>query len=118
VLKQGPETCAIGRIGAADVEGAVVEQVRALLICPEIIVKTWRELRKSVKDLSEAAVRESFSSFGELWDDLFPAEQARIVQLLIERVDVKPDSLSIRLRAEGLTSLLTSLRASLGSNAA
>jgi len=118
VLKQGPETCPIGRIGAADVEGAVVEQVRTLLVCPEVIVKTWRELRKSVNDLSEAAVREAFSSFGELWDDLFPAEQARIVQLLVERVDVKLDSLNIRLRAEGLTSLLTSLRAPAGSNAA
>ena len=24
-----------------------------------------------------------------LWDELFPAEQARIVQLLVERVDVR-----------------------------
>jgi DNA invertase Pin-like site-specific DNA recombinase len=116
--KQGPETCPIGRIGAADVEGAVVDQIRTLLVCPEVIVRTWRELRKSVKDLSEAAVRDSLASFGDLWDDLFPAEQARIVQLLVERVDVKPDSLSIRLRAEGLTSLLTSLRAPRGSHAA
>jgi hypothetical protein len=66
VLKQGPETCPIGRIGAADVEGAVVEQVRAALVCPEVIVKTWRELRKSEKDLTEAGVREAFSNFGEL----------------------------------------------------
>jgi site-specific DNA recombinase len=111
VLKQGPETCSIGRVGAADVEGAVIDQVRALLVSPEVIVRTWRELRKSVKDLSEAAVREAFNSFAELWEDLFPAEQARIVQLLVERVDVKPEALSIRLRSEGLTSLLTSLRA-------
>jgi site-specific DNA recombinase len=74
-------------------------------------VRTWRELRKSVKELSEAAVRDAFNSFAEVWEDLFPAEQARIVQLLVERVDVKPDALSIRLRSEGLTSLLTSLRA-------
>jgi hypothetical protein len=111
VLKQGPETCSIGRVGAADVEGAVIEQVRTLLVCPEVIVRTWRDLRKSVKDLSEAAVREAFNSFADIWNDLFPAEQARIVQLLVERVDVKPDSLSIRLRSEGLSSLLTSLRA-------
>jgi site-specific DNA recombinase len=26
-----------------------------------------------------------------LWDQLFPAEQARIVQLLVERIDVSPD---------------------------
>jgi hypothetical protein len=68
--------------------------------CPEVIVRTWRELRKSVKELSEAAVRDAFNSFAEVWEDLFPAEQARIVQLLVERVDVKPDSLSISYAAK------------------
>ena len=37
-----------------------------------------------------------------LWDELFPAEQARIVQLLVERVDVGMDGVDIRLRTEGL----------------
>ena len=26
-----------------------------------------------------------------MWDELFPAEQARIIQLLVERIDVHPD---------------------------
>jgi site-specific DNA recombinase len=46
-----------------------------------------------------------------LWDELFPAEQARIVQLLIERVDVGVDGADIRLRTEGLTNLVADLRA-------
>ena len=46
-----------------------------------------------------------------LWDELFPAEQARIVQLLVERVDVSPDGADIRLRTEGLTNLVADLRA-------
>ena len=32
----------------------------------------------------------------------FPAEQARIVQLLVERVDVGPDGVDLRLRTEGV----------------
>ena len=36
----------------------------------------------------------------------FPAEQARIVQLLVERVDVQEDALEVRIRAEGLASLV------------
>jgi hypothetical protein len=40
-----------------------------------------------------------------LWDELFPAEQARIVQLLVERVDVRTDGLDLRLRIDGLTGL-------------
>jgi hypothetical protein len=43
------------------------------------------------------------------WDELFPAEQARIVQLLVERVDVGTDRLAIRLRTAGLASLVGEL---------
>ena len=46
------------------------------------------------------------------WDELFPAEQARIVHLLVERVDVGLDSVDIRLRTEGLASVVADLRAS------
>ncbi len=46
-----------------------------------------------------------------LWDELFPAEQARIVRLLVERVEVGPDGADIRLRVEGLASLMRDLRA-------
>jgi hypothetical protein len=44
-----------------------------------------------------------------LWDELFPAEQARIVQLLVERVDVGTDGVDIRLRVEGLANLVRDL---------
>jgi hypothetical protein len=37
-----------------------------------------------------------------LWDELFPAVQARIVQLLIQRIDLKPDGLELQLRTQGL----------------
>ena len=41
-----------------------------------------------------------------LWDELFPAEQARIVQLLVERVDVRMHGLDVRLRPNGLAGLV------------
>jgi hypothetical protein len=46
-----------------------------------------------------------------LWDELFPAEQARIVRLLVERVDVRPDGADVRLRLDGLASLVRDLAA-------
>ena len=62
-------------------------------------------------DINEADVREALNRLDPLWDELFPAEQARIVQLLVERVDVSPDGADIRLRTEGLTNLVADLRA-------
>jgi hypothetical protein len=40
----------------------------------------------------------------------FPAEQTRIVQLIVERVDVREDALEVRIRAEGLASQAAELR--------
>ncbi|TIM19724.1 MAG: site-specific recombinase, partial [Mesorhizobium sp.] len=57
----------------------------------------------------ESEVRAALLDLDPLWNELFPAEQARIVQLLVERVDVTMDSLSIRLRTEGLASLAADL---------
>ena len=44
-----------------------------------------------------------------LWDELFPAEQARIVRLLVERVEVGPAGADIRLRVAGLAGLIRDL---------
>lgn len=41
-----------------------------------------------------------------IWDQLFPAEQARIVKLLVEKVIVSPKDLEVRLRANGIKRLV------------
>ena len=110
VLKRGPETCPVRRLPAAEIEAAVVEQLRGLLRAPELIVRTWMAARQHDNRITEADVREAFERLDPTWDELFPAEQARIVQLLVERVDVKTDGIAIRLRTGGLTALLSELR--------
>ncbi|MDP2356907.1 MAG: recombinase family protein [Beijerinckiaceae bacterium] len=109
VLKRGAGACPVGRVPAAEIEGAVVDQLRGLLRSPEIVVGTWRSARPEIDGLSEAEVREALESLDPLWDELFPAEQARIVQLLVERVDVGRDGVDIRLRVDGLAHLVREL---------
>jgi site-specific DNA recombinase len=55
-------------------------------------------------------VREALERLDPLWGELFPIEQARIVQLLVERVDIHPDTMNVRLRTAGLTKLVDELR--------
>jgi hypothetical protein len=110
VLKLGPETCPIRRVAAAEIENAVVDQLRGMLRAPEIVVRTWRVARQLMGDIKEAEVREALEQLDPIWDELFPAEQARIVQLLVERVDVKLDGVAIRLRTSGIASLIADLR--------
>ncbi|ALK08975.1 recombinase family protein [Blastochloris viridis] len=110
VLKCGPETCPIRRVPAAEIEMAVVDQLRGLLRAPEMIVRTWMSAARDDERINETEVREAFERLDPLWDELFPAEQARIVQLLVERVDVKTDGVAIRLRTGGLTSLFAEMQ--------
>jgi DNA invertase Pin-like site-specific DNA recombinase len=109
VLKHGADACPIARVPAAEVESAVIDQLRGLLRAPEIIIGTWRAARPEIEDLAEADVRDALERLDPIWNELFPAEQARIVQLLVERVDLAANGLSIRLRTNGLTSLAAEL---------
>lgn len=52
----------------------------------------------------------SITDFELLWDEFFPAEQARFIRLFVERVDLSLDSIEVRLRAEGLQTLVEELR--------
>jgi DNA invertase Pin-like site-specific DNA recombinase len=109
VLKRDASSCSIRRVPAAEIESAVIDQLRGLLRAPEIVVRTWRAAREAGGDISEAEVRQAMERLDPLWDELFPAEQARIVQLLVERVEVHPDRLNVRLRTAGLTKLTDEL---------
>jgi site-specific DNA recombinase len=109
VLKQGAKDCPIGRVPAAEIEKIIIDQVRILLRSPEIVVETWRNARRSIKGLTERDVRATLLEFDQLWNELFPAEQTRIIQLLVERVDVQIDGVDIRLRVDGVTSVVGEL---------
>jgi site-specific DNA recombinase len=115
VMKQGANACPVRQIPAAEIERIVIEQIRSLLRTPEIIVQTWRAARKTDRTLAESEVRGALLEFEPIWNELFPAEQARIVELLVERVDLQPDGIDLHLRIEGLTSLCSELRISGGS---
>jgi site-specific DNA recombinase len=88
-----------------------VDQLRGVLRAPEIVVRTWRVARQLMGDIKETEVREALEQLDPIWNELFPAEQARIVQLLVERVDVRTDGVAIRLRTEGLASLCAEMSA-------
>jgi site-specific DNA recombinase len=110
VMKQGRGACPVGRLPAAEIEAAVIDQIRALLRMPEVIVATWKAARQPDDTITENDVREALLQTDPLWCELFPAEQARIVQLLVERVDVATDGIDIRFRVDGIRSLAQDLR--------
>jgi site-specific DNA recombinase len=66
-----------------------------------MIVRTWRAGRRLIAGLNEAEVREALQRLDPIWNELFPAEQARVIQLLVERVDVSLEGVDIGCAARG-----------------
>ena len=63
VLKVGPETCPIRRIGAAEIEGAVIDQMRAILRSPVITARTAATARQQDADITDDEVRQALQQF-------------------------------------------------------
>ncbi|NOX72207.1 MAG: recombinase family protein [Alphaproteobacteria bacterium] len=114
VLKHGAGTCPVGRVPAGEIESAVTNQLRAVFRQPEIIIGTWKAAKPHDASITETEAREALMQFDPLWDELFPVEQARIVQLLVERVDIGLGGLDVRLRVDGLRSLVGELTTEVG----
>ncbi|MBL6600219.1 MAG: recombinase family protein, partial [Alphaproteobacteria bacterium] len=106
LLKAETADGVIRRVAAAEIEAAVIDQVRGLLCAPEVVVATWRAGRETDGGLTEAEVREALRDLDQLWDELFPGEQARVLRLLVERVEFHPDGLNLRFRVDGLQTLV------------
>src|SRR5690606_27804863 len=78
----------------------------SLLRTPEVVARAVEAARRNDPDIDERDVVVALSGFDGLWESLFPAEQARIARLLIERVTVSSDGLAVDLRTEGLGSVI------------
>ena len=67
---------------------------------------TRKAARAHADDITEADARAALQQLDPLWDELFPAEQARIVALLVERVEIAEGGLDIQFRTDGLAGLV------------
>ena len=108
-IKRGHGICPVGNVAADELEAVVIAQVRTLLRAPEVVVRTWSAAREDGEKLDEREVVEALQRLDPLWGQLFPAEQARIIRLLVERVDVATTGIQVRMRAEGLDTLIADL---------
>ena len=103
ILKNGAPAGPLGRIPAGEIERLVIEQIAMMVRTPEIVVSTWKASRQRLKGMSEEVVRSALHRFHDIWCELFPAEQARVIQLLVERIDLSATGAIVTLRAEGLS---------------
>jgi len=106
-------TRGIGKLLVNEAEAALVRRIfagfRGLLRQPEVVLSAWRAARASAPDITQDDARLALERLDPLWEELFPAEQARIIHLLVDRVEIEAGGADVRLKLEGLASLARDL---------
>lgn len=92
------------RLPADMVEDAIVTEVRRILQTPEVVTQVLTALKRD--QVSEAEAIAALHESSALWAQLFPAEQARIIQLLVRRVTVTAAGLELDIRREGIAGVI------------
>jgi site-specific DNA recombinase len=116
--RETPEGSGPARLPAAMVEGAVVAEMRRLIASPVVISKVLEACRQTGNKVDDRAVIEALRRFDGLWTSLFPAEQTRIVRLLVDRVTVSSQGLAVDLRNNGISTLVSDLHVAADAEAA
>lgn len=110
VLRHGAGVCPVGRVPAAEIESAVIEQLRAIFRQPEILAGSTTAAKSHLPAITEEEARMALTTLDPMWDELFPAEQTRIVQMLVERVDIGTDGFDVQLRLDGMATFAQEMR--------
>ena len=74
-----------------------------------MVVRGWREAVQEAPKLTEREVGKALQGIHEIWNELFPAEQERLLRLLVEKITVHPDRVDIRIRADGMSAFVREL---------
>jgi DNA invertase Pin-like site-specific DNA recombinase len=97
------------RLAAAMVDGAVITEMRRIIGAPEVAARVIEAQRRDSGLADERLIVAALQRFNDLWDALYPAEQARIVRLLVDRVTVGPSGMAVDLRNNGIATLVREL---------
>jgi DNA invertase Pin-like site-specific DNA recombinase len=108
-LKEHAGASGLPRFPADELESIVVGQVRAVLRTPEFARRIAEQARQHDPTLDEAQVSVLLLDFGRLWAQLAPAEQERLVRLLIAKIVVGLDTVEIRFNPLGARDLAAEL---------
>jgi hypothetical protein len=89
------------RIPAEEIEAATVVQIKTVLTSPEAIASVCHLIQKTGAQVDEATAVMTMRNLGGMWEQLYEVERHRIVNLMIERVDLATGGLRVKWNALG-----------------
>ena len=106
VLQRGPDACPVGRVPAAEIEAAVIDQLRGVFRQPEIIVGTWRAARAEQDDITEDEAREALTAARPALGRAVPGRAGADRAAAGRAGRRADDGVEVRLRPNGLAGLV------------
>jgi DNA invertase Pin-like site-specific DNA recombinase len=97
-------------IPAEPVERSLIEEVLKVIKSPEVVINLNR-LAEQRKDLRKDDLMLALKNLNEAWSYLYQAEQAKIVKILVERVEIKEKGIKLDLNLDGFDNLFVELMA-------
>jgi hypothetical protein len=104
--RQTCHNCPVGSISAGELENLVLQHIRELVKQPEMVFEVWKQIRKQGQEVDENEIRQRLRSLDDLWAELFPAEQNRLVDLLLNKVELSPGGAHLHFHREGVEDLI------------
>lgn len=101
-IKHGYGSTEIKSLPAEQIEELVLAQVKQFLVSPEMVNLVHKKASAKERFISEDAVRKELQQFDSIWGELFPQEQNRVMQLIIQRIQVSLDGLNITFQPNGI----------------
>lgn len=109
--KNSYDDCPLNSVAAAQIEEAVFLRIREFFQTPEVVANVWKQSAASDPSVHKNEVVAAMKMVDPIWEELFPMEKNRILYLLVETVILTISDLEIRVRVEGVNSLVTELTA-------
>ena len=103
------DQCPQPSVPALELERLVLDRVRKILKAPEMVARAIRQVQKVDPEMSEQEIIEMLGRLDPVWEELFPLEQNRLLQLLVESVVVGHGGVDLQLRVTGLGALVDEL---------
>ena len=108
VNKKGYEHAPLPMIACDELEKVVLESLGEMLLAPEYLARVEKILDQNEQD--KGLWQSLLKDVGQVWALLFPEEQKRLFQLLVERVSVTAERIIIRYRVNGLLSVMAEVK--------
>ncbi|MDR0581073.1 MAG: DUF927 domain-containing protein [Holosporaceae bacterium] len=97
-------------IPAEPVEQSVIDEIFKIIRSPEVVVNMNR-LAEQRNDLKKEDLMLALKNLSEAWNYLYRAEQTKIVQMLVDSVEIRDDGIKLHLNLDGFDNLFVELTA-------